>query len=99
VTWALVVLFASGLYISYRELTGHLGGLRSATWGKILIVKITLVLLTLVLGAFNRSTLKRPANLTRAALLLRVLRTEASVMLMILCLSAALASTSPVAQV
>jgi len=89
------MLLVSGIYTSDRELNGSLRGLWTSAWGRILVAKVTLALLALVLGALNRFTLKRPPTAGRPALLATCLRMEATVMVLILCLSDLLANTAP----
>jgi len=96
VTWALIVLLLSGIFTSDRELNNSLPALLSSTWGKILLIKITFVLIALFLGAMSRFLcLQRAATNARAILLARLLLTEAVVMLCVLCLSGLLANTAP----
>jgi len=95
-TWALLALLASGVYTSDRELNGTLSGLWRSGWGRILMIKATFVLAALTLGALSRfRCLQRPATSQRVALMVRLVRTEAMVMICILCLSAILANTPP----
>ena len=91
----LLMLLVSGIYTSDRELNGSLRGLWTSAWGRILVAKVTLALLALVLGALNGFTLKRPPTAGRLALLAARLRMEATVMVLILCLSDLLANTAP----
>ncbi len=96
VTWALAALLVSGIYTSDRELNNTLSGLWTSAWGKILIVKVTFVLAAILLGAMGRFLcLGRPAEGERAALMVRLLFTEAAVMICILCLSGLLGNTAP----
>jgi putative copper resistance protein D len=96
VTWALAALLVSGIYTSDRELNNTLSELWTSSWGKILIVKIAFVLIAILLGAMGRFLcLGRPAEGERAALMVRLLFTEAAVMICILCLSGLLGNTAP----
>jgi putative copper export protein len=89
------MLLVCGIYTSNRELNGSLRGLWTSAWGRILVAKVTLALLALGLGALNRFTLKRPPTAGGLELLAARLRMEATVMVLILCLSGLLASTAP----
>ena len=96
VTWALLVILLSGTYTSDRELNGSLSGLWSSGWGRVLMTKIAFVSLALALGAIARfKCVQRPATSERAELMVRLLRAEAIVMIVILCLSGLLANTPP----
>lgn len=96
VTWALLAILLSGIYTSNRELNGSLSGLWSSGWGRILMAKIAFVTLALVLGAITRfKCVRRPATSGRAELMVRLLRAEALVMIVILCFSGLLANTAP----
>ncbi len=96
VTRALIALSLSGIYTSWRELNQNPDGLWSSEWGKILLVKITLVSIALAMGAVTRfKCVQCPATSERAALMVRLLRAEALSMIVILCLSALLANTAP----
>ncbi len=96
VTWALLAIFVSGIYTSDRELNGVLSGLWRSVWGKTLMTKIAFVSLALVLGACTRfQCVQRSATSQRAALMVRLMRVEALVMIVVLALSGALANTPP----
>jgi putative copper resistance protein D len=96
VTWALPAILLSGIYNSDRELNGSLSALGRSGWGRVLISKAAFVCLALALGAVARfKYVVRPATGERVALLVRLLRAEAIVMIVILCLSALLANTAP----
>jgi putative copper resistance protein D len=98
-TWAVLTVLLSGIYTSDRELNGQLSGLWRTGWGRILMTKVALVLLALVLGAFARfRCVQCPATKQRAALMVRLVRAEAVVMLLILSLSGTLANTAPAMQ-
>lgn len=93
VTWALLAILASGIYTSDRELNGALSGLWRSGWGRILLTKVAFVSLALALGAFARFTCVRRS--ARAALMIRLVRAEAVVMILILAISGTLANTPP----
>jgi copper resistance protein D len=96
ITWTLPVILLSGVCISYRELNGTLSGLWLSGWGKILIAKLILVAVALTLGALTRfRCVQCPPTSRRAALMVRLVRAEATVMILILCISGLLANTAP----
>ncbi|MCU1324287.1 MAG: copper resistance family protein [Acidobacteriaceae bacterium] len=95
-TYALIAVLVSGIYTSDRELNNTLNGLWSSTWGKILIAKVAFVLLALCLGAISRFRyLGAEATPGRSAQLVRLLASEAVVMIVILSLSGLLGSNAP----
>jgi putative copper export protein len=98
VTWALAALLISGIYTSDRELHNTLSGLWTSTWGKILIAKVSFVLVAITLGASSRFLcLQRPTahESSRATLMARLMLIEAVVMMCVLCLSGMLGNTAP----
>lgn len=96
VTWALAAILLSGVYISFRELNGAVSGLWTSSWGRVLMTKGALVAVAMAMGAASRfRCVQRPATGERAALLARLVRTEAFVMILILCVSGILANTPP----
>ena len=97
VTWALPVLLLSGMYTSGSELGGRFGPLWTTPWGKILLTKAAFVCVASVLGSLSRFTcLRFPVNGGRAARFAGLVRAEAIVMAVILCISGLLANTSRV---
>ncbi len=97
VTWALAALLISGIYTSDRELHNTLNGLWTSAWGKVLIAKVSFVLIAIALGASSRFLcLRHPASTSdRIALMARLMLSEAVVMVCILCLSGLLGNTAP----
>lgn len=96
ITCTLPVILLSGIYISYHQLNGTLSGLWCSGWGKILIAKLILVALAIALGALTRFTcVQCPPTSRRAALMVRLVRVEATIMILILCVSGLLANTAP----
>ena len=72
VTWTLIILLATGVYNSDRELNASLNALWSSDWGRILLAKVTLVLIAVLLGAMNRfSCLWRTCTATQERALMR----------------------------
>lgn len=96
VTWAVAILVLSGVYTAWRDMhqTPHL--LWTSGWGQILLFKTSFVALALLLGAATRfRCLGRPAETLSAALMTKLMRSEAAVMIAILCISGLLANSSP----
>jgi copper resistance protein D len=94
VTWALGVLVLSGLYVSWRDMHGAIAPLWTSRWGRILVSKAVFVGFAVLLGSLTRfRCLGRLPSGTRASTMTRLLRSEAGVMLGILCLSGVLANT------
>ena len=96
VTWALGGLLVSGIYTADRELNNTLQALWSSAWGKVLITKVSFVLIAITLGAMSRFLcLGRAPETKRASLMTRLMAVEAAVMVCILFLSGLLGSTAP----
>jgi copper resistance protein D len=97
VTIALIVVVLSGIYNSWKGLGGSLAPLPHTAWGKMLIVKTCIVLLTFFHGSRVRLLLqeKRSVLPGRVAFIQRWLRVEAFLMIFILIVSAWLANLPP----
>ena len=96
VTWALAGLLISGIFTADRELNNTLSALWTSAWGKILIAKVSFVLIAIALGAMSRFLcLARAPESERATLMVRLMTIEAVAMVCILCLSGLLGSTAP----
>lgn len=96
VTWALAALLVSGLYTSWHDMHGHINTLWTGAWGRTLFVKGAFVGFAALLGSLTRfRCLRRPASRGRALTMARLLRSEAAVMGVILCISGLLANTNP----
>ena len=96
VTYALIVLVGSGLYISWSDRHGAIGSIVTTTWGKTLLIKVTLAGLTAVLGSLVRfRCVKRPATAERSVMMMKLMRAEAVAMVVILCVSGLLANSNP----
>jgi putative copper resistance protein D len=97
VTVALVLVILSGIYNSYRGLDGSMAPLLRTQWGGLLDIKVFLVCIAVAMGASNRRMLRRSQGrsaqqISRLAVVLRV---EASMMVLILLVSALLANSPP----
>jgi putative copper resistance protein D len=97
VTVALLLIVLTGIYNSYRGLGGSFSPLVGTQWGDLLDIKIALVCIALAMGAFNRRMLRANHSLSplQARRMSRVLRLEATLMLLILSVSAFLANSPP----
>ncbi len=96
VTWALVILLLSGLYVARGDMHGRFSVLWSSQWGTILLMKAALTGIAVLLGSSNRfRCLAHPASSDRAAIMAKLLRAEAFVMIAILCLSSILGNSNP----
>jgi len=96
VTWALIILLLSGVYVAWVDMHGTLHPLWSSFWGKLLLTKAALASLAIVLGGWNRfRVLGGPEDTPRAATMAKLLRSEAFVMIGILSLSSMLGNTNP----
>lgn len=96
VTWALIILVLSGLYVAWSDMHRTFRVLWSSQWGAILLTKASLAGIAVILGGFNRlRCLGRPASSDGAGIMAKLLRAEAFVMIAILCLSSALGNSNP----
>jgi putative copper resistance protein D len=97
VTIALIVVSLSGIYNAWRGLGGAVSPLPHTAWGRMLIVKVCLVLLALFHGGRVRLLLpeNRSSKPDRTALIQSWLRAEALLMLFVLLVSAWLANLPP----
>lgn len=96
VTWALGILILSGTYTAWSDMHGAFHTLWTSAWGRILLSKVALVGLALILGSLTRFRfLAHPHRDARASLMVRLLRSEAVVMLVILSISALLGNINP----
>jgi putative copper resistance protein D len=95
-TYAVIAVMLTGIYTTDKELSGTLSGLWTGAWGKILLTKILFVTAALVLGGCSRVLCvgKQPTE-GKLRLFLRLLSAEAGAMVVVLCLSGLLGSTSP----
>ena len=97
VTIALIVVVLSGVYNSWKGLGGSLAPLPHTAWGRMLIVKVCIVLLTFFHGGRVRLLLQENRNVLpgRVAFIRRWLRAEAFLMICVLIVSAWLANLPP----
>jgi putative copper resistance protein D len=94
--YAVLAVVVTGIYTSDRELDNTFAGLTTSTWGKVLIVKVVCVMLALTLGSIVRFRyLRTDATPARSNQLVRLIASEAIVMIVILCLSGVLGNHAP----
>lgn len=106
-TWALVGVVATGAVSSWRGLGNFSAGAMTSNYGVAWLIKMSLVMLAVVLGAFNRfiemptllAELRSPqGDFDRPLRRFRtVLRFEAVLLLAVLAVAAALSSSPPAA--
>lgn len=102
--WTVLALAAAGLTLTLTGSDASLQSLLTTTWGQLVLAKIGLTLIVVIIAAWNRRTLvpsltapveDDPALPVRWAKLLRTVRAEALVLVVILCLTAILVNTPP----
>ena len=96
-TPALLLVVLTGVYNSYRGLGASLTPLAHTQWGILLDSKAVLVGLAVSMGAYNRTLVRTSPSLhsPQTSRLTLVLRAEATIMLLILVVSAFLANSPP----
>ena len=96
ITVALPLIALSGIYNSYRGSGGRIAPLIGIQWGYLLDLKLALVFVAVSLGALSRIILRdntlSNAQISRLSLTVKL---EATVMLLILAISACLANSPP----
>ena len=102
--WTVLALAIAGLTLALTGSNASLHALLTTTWGQLVLAKIGLTLIVVIIAAWNRRTLvpsltapveDDPALPVRWATLLRTVRAEALVLVIILCLTAILVNTPP----
>ncbi len=94
-TLFLALVFLSGASNTWLVTEGQLAPLSSSTWGTLLIVKIAFVLFALRIGFQNRRDIQGELTTSTQAVVIKRIRLEALVMLVILCASGWLSNLSP----
>lgn len=97
VTVALAIVILSGVYNAWKGLGGSLAPLPHSVWGRMLLLKLSFVLLALGHGARVRFLLQtqHPWTSAQSTIMRRWMRTEALLMLAVLVCSAWLANLPP----
>jgi copper resistance protein D len=95
-TYAVIAIAITGIYNGDRELGAPIASLPNSTWGKILIVKVIVVVFALSLGAMNRFVcLNKGASEEAVTRSHRLLWIEAVAILVVLGLSGWLGNLDP----
>jgi copper resistance protein D len=97
--FAVGFVIATGVFNALRGSGGSLEAITNSTWGRVLLLKLALVVLALILGSFNRLVampeLRRAASTAAARRFVNVIHLEAIVMIGVLVIAAALARSVP----
>jgi putative copper resistance protein D len=97
--FAVGFVIATGVFNTVRGSGGSLDAIMDSTWGRVLLLKVGLVVLALVLGGFNRLVvmpeLRRAASTAAARRFVNLIHLEAIVMVGALVTAAALAHSVP----
>ncbi|HWZ52124.1 MAG TPA: CopD family protein [Granulicella sp.] len=97
-TYAVAVVLLTGAYKGWTGLDRHLSGLLHTGWGRILLLKLAFVAIALGLGALHRRWIHqhdRAWTPQQTKTLLTTLRVEAASLMLVIVLSAWLASVDP----
>jgi copper resistance protein D len=97
VTIALAIVILSGIYNAWKGLGGSLSPLPHSAWGRMLLLKLSLVLLALCHGVRVRFLLRSPSPWAprQTTIMRRWVRAEALLMFLVLACSAWLANLPP----
>ena len=102
--WTVLALAVAGLTLTLTGSNASLQSLLTTTWGQLVLAKIGLTLIVVIIAAWNRRTLvpsltapveDDPALPVRWAKLLRTVRAEALLLVVIVGLTAVLVNTPP----
>jgi len=102
--WTVLALAIAGLTLALTGSNASLHSLLTTTWGQLVLAKIGLTLIVVIIAAWNRRTLvpsltapveDDPALPVRWATLLRTVRAEALLLVLIIGLTAVLVNTPP----
>lgn len=97
--FAVGFVIATGVFNAVRGSGGSLDAIVGSTWGRVLLLKLALVVFALLLGGFNRVVampeLRRAASTAAARRFVNVIHLEAIVMIGVLVIAAALAHSVP----
>jgi copper transport protein len=102
--WSVIALAIAGLTLTVTGSDASLDAIVTTTWGQLVLAKVGLTLIVVIIAAWNRRTLV-PSLTTptetgndlslRWATLLRTVRTEALVLVVVVCLTAVLVNIPP----
>jgi copper transport protein len=102
--WSVIALAIAGLTLTITGSDASLDAIVTTTWGQLVLAKVGLTLIVVIIAAWNRRTLvpslTTPTETTndlsiRWAALLRTVRTEALVLVVVVCLTAVLVNIPP----
>jgi copper transport protein len=102
--WSVIALAIAGLTLTITGSDASLDAIVTTTWGQLVLAKVGLTLIVVIIAAWNRRTLipslTTPTETTndlsiRWATLLRTVRTEALVLVVVVCLTAVLVNIPP----
>lgn len=102
--WTVLALAIAGLTLTLTGSNASLQSLLTTTWGQLVLAKIGLTLIVVIIAAWNRRTLvpsltapveDDPALPVRWATLLRTVRAEALLLVVVVGLTAVLVNTPP----
>ncbi|WP_322105671.1 CopD family protein [Paraburkholderia sp. J41] len=97
--FAVGFVIATGVFNTVRGSGGSLDAIVGSAWGRVLLLKLALVVFALLLGGFNRMVampeLRRAASTAAARRFVNVIHLEAIVMIGVLVIAAALAHSVP----
>ncbi|MEM5327464.1 CopD family protein [Paraburkholderia sp. JHI2823] len=97
--FAVGFVIATGVFDALRGSGGSIDAIVNSTWGRVLLIKVALVLIALVMGGFNRLVampeLRRSASTAAARRFVNVIHLEAIVMIGVLVTAAVLAHSVP----
>lgn len=97
--FAVGFVIATGVFNTVRGSGGSLDAIVGSAWGRVLLLKLALVVFALLLGGFNRVVampeLRRAASTAAARRFVNVIHLEAIVMIGVLVIAAALAHSVP----
>ncbi len=102
--WSVIALAIAGLTLTVTGSNASLHAIVTTTWGQLVLAKVGLTLIVVIIAAWNRRTLvpslTTPTETTndlsiRWATLLRTVRTEALLLVVVVCLTAILVNIPP----
>jgi len=102
--WSVIVLAIAGLTLTITGSDASLHAIVTTTWGQLVLAKVGLTLIVVIIAAWNRRTLvpslTTPTETTndlsiRWATLRRTVRTEALLLVVVVCLTAVLVNIPP----
>jgi len=94
--WCVAALVVTGLYTAGRIASGHFAALFASSYGRILLLKVTLFAVIVAMGAYNRfRILPAMATAARSRSLLRNVALEIVLIVSVFAIAGLLANSSP----